>query len=120
MEVPRFELHEKLPHEAITITSFSDNCIKGSATLTEPRIAFFSIPYDDGWKIYDNGEHVEKMKVNIGFMGIFLEPGEHEIELRYRLPGLYEGAIISLISILLLAYCYRREKILANNKNWRV
>ena len=74
------------------------------------RILFLSIPYDRGWSIYDNGKEVEVMHVNIGFMGAYLEPGEHNIVVKYRTPGLYEGAAISGITAIALLIMWIRRR----------
>lgn len=90
--------------------SFSPTEIHLKANTNDPRILFLSIPYDRGWSIYDNGKEVEVMHVNIGFMGAYLEPGEHNIVVKYRTPGLYEGAAISGITAIALLIMWIRRR----------
>ena len=52
---------------------------------------FFSIPYEEGWSAYIDGNSVELEKVNVGFMGLVVPAGDHEIELKYTTPGLKAG-----------------------------
>ncbi len=66
-------------------------------------LAFFSIPYDEGWTAYVNGKPAEIEKVNIGFMAVAIPSGSSEIVFRYTTPGLTTGLIISGGSIVLLA-----------------
>ena len=59
-------------------------------------LLFFSVPYDEGWTAYVNGEEVGIEKVNIGFMAVPVEGGKvSEIEFRYKTPYLYEGVVIT-------------------------
>ena len=69
------------------------------------RLVYFGIPYDDGWSCYVDGREVPIEKVNIGFMAIKVEAGEHQIEFIYRTPGLLPGIIITFIAVgLFVAY----------------
>ena len=90
--------------------SFSPTEIHLKANINDPRILFLSIPYDRGWSIYDNGKEIEVMHVNIGFMGAYLEPGEHNLVVKYRTPGLYEGAAISGITAIALLIMWIRRR----------
>lgn len=59
-------------------------------------LLFFSVPYDEGWTAYVNGEQVDIEKVNIGFMAIKAEGHtENHITFRYRTPMQKEGIIVS-------------------------
>ena len=90
-----------------------ENRAEARITLSEPKLLCFSIPYNKGWTAYVDGEKAEIFPVNTMNLGIELEPGEHEIELRYRTPGLSAGAAVSaggLISLGILWICRRRKK----------
>lgn len=99
-----------------------------AATFTnegEDNLLFFSVPYDEGWTAYVNGEKAEIEEVNIGFMAIRV-PG-HEtsvITFVYQTPLLKEGCIISAVSLLTLAiYLIIFRKILARQplrKTYRI
>lgn len=67
------------------------------------RFVFFSIPYEDGWSAYIDGEKADLDKVNVGFMGLKVPAGSHQIDLRYETPGLHTGILITFASALLLA-----------------
>lgn len=66
------------------------------------RLIYFSIPFDDGWRCLVDGEEVSIEKVNVGFMGIVVSDGHHDIEFIYETPGLKVGALCSLAGLLLL------------------
>jgi uncharacterized membrane protein YfhO len=60
---------------------------------------FFSIPYDQGWTAIVDGQKIRPLRVNIGFMGIILDAGDHSVELQYEVPYYYKGLIISIFSL---------------------
>ncbi len=63
-------------------------------------LTFFSIPHDNGWKAYINGEETEILTLNGGLMGIITPKGENRIEFVFTTPGLKIGSIISIFSLL--------------------
>lgn len=85
--------------ESLNLTHFSHNHITGTIETFGDRILFFSIPNAPGWRLYINGERTPIETVNIGFIGAFVGEGLHEIELRYRLPGLLPGTIMSGVGV---------------------
>ena len=83
-------------------------------TLNNPKLVFFSVPYEDGWTAYVNGKPADIEQVSYGFMAVKADSGENEIEFRYSTPGLKYGLIISAggITVLLiyLLICRKRKK----------
>lgn len=64
----------------------------------EDNLLFFSVPYEEGWKAYVNGEEVEIEKVNISFMAVKVKGHEKsEIRFEYSTPGLTVGLIITIV-----------------------
>lgn len=62
------------------------------------NLLFFSIPYDEGWTAYVNGEKAEIEIVDIGLMAVKVDGHKKSfIEFRYTTPMLKEGIIISLV-----------------------
>ena len=80
----------------------STNTITGKIDLSENKFLCLSIPYSEGWTAYVDGQEVELKKANGMYMGMELEAGEHEIELKYMTPGLKAGALCSLVGIILI------------------
>lgn len=78
------------------------NQVKGEISCRKDELLFLSIPYSVGWSAYVDGEEIDIMKANIGFMAIPLEEGTHEIELLYETPGLKLGAMCSLVALLIV------------------
>jgi len=64
---------------------------------------FFSVPYDEGWTAYVNGQHTIIEKANTGFMAVRVPAGQSTIRFDYTTPGLITGIKISLISLIVMA-----------------
>lgn len=68
------------------------------------NLLFFSVPFDEGWTAYVNGEEAEIEVVNIGLTAVKVDGHKKSvIEFRYTTPMLKEGIIISLIGAGLFA-----------------
>lgn len=70
-------------------------------TLEQPKLVFFSVPYDKGWTAEINHQPVTVEKVSGGFMAVRCEAGESKIVFSYQLPGFKTGFCITLLGILL-------------------
>src|SRR5436190_5162147 len=63
------------------------------------KLLFFSIPYDQGWSATVDGTAAQLRLINIGFMGLPLDSGNHEIELQFTPPLRKPGAFVSLAGL---------------------
>jgi uncharacterized membrane protein YfhO len=59
-----------------------------------------SIPYDEGYCVYIDGEKTKIHKTDIDFIGFYIEKGKHDVLIKYQSPFLREGKIISLAGVL--------------------
>lgn len=71
---------------------------------------FLPVTYDEGWSCKVNGEEKEIGIAMSSFMAIELQDGENVIEMTYLPYGMKLGAIITVITILLVAVIYIIEK----------
>ncbi len=91
--------YEQLSAGGMTITAFSDSHIKGRVTVGKDQFLFTSIPADEGWSVWVDGERVAPQKVFGYLLGIPLSEGEHTVELSYTAPGFTLGLCLSLASL---------------------
>ena len=71
-----------------------------------------SIPWNESWRVFVDGEEVEPMLINLGFLGAPLSQGEHEIELVYDRASLMLGyASFFGVSIFVAAICARNAVV---------
>jgi uncharacterized membrane protein YfhO len=89
--------------ESLNISKFDNNYIEGQITTSSPKLLFLSIPLDRGWHATLNGKEVPLERVNIGFSGLMLPAGKHQLVLQYELPWKQKGLILSLVSLIGLA-----------------
>lgn len=86
--------------------------LTGTISTTRDKFLCFSIPYDKGWTAYVDGQKANLVQANIGFMGVDLPAGDHDIELKYWPPGLTMGFAIScmgLAGVIVLARWERKR-----------
>ena len=86
------------------IEYFNENSLYGNINLTKPAVLFFSIPYNKGWQIYDNNQYIEYFNVQGGFIGVYLEPGDHYLNLIFKPPGFKFGVVLSAIGVVLFIF----------------
>ena len=96
------EVYDKLNDEGWNLTTIEDTYLCGEITANTNGTMMTSIPYDEGWTVYVDGNKQELQKVKDTFIGVRLEAGTHKVEMKYFPRGLKEGAIISASSILVL------------------
>lgn len=105
-----------LANQEMTVTDYSDTIITGTITVQKDGVFMTSIPYDEGWAIYANGDKVETCAVLEGFLGAQLPKGEYTIKMVYRCPGLLKGLIITLIGIVFFWLVCRMENLQRQKK----
>jgi len=88
---------------ALNLTSFSQTHFEGNLSLDHKSILVLQTPFDPGWRAFQDGQAVPVLKVDVGLLGVGLDAGKHDVELRYRNPYLLSSAAVSLVSLLLLA-----------------
>ena len=96
-----------LSAQGMTVDEYSstlwDTSLTGSVEAKEAGTLFTSIPYDEGWTVTVDGEAAETESFDNTFLCLDLPAGSHVIMFRYHVPGLTEGIMISVSSLLLLA-----------------
>ena len=97
------QFRNKLMADTLTITAHGQNFIEGKISLQEPKLLFFTIPFDFGWEAIVNGKKQTLIKTNIGFTGLMLEAGKYEIKLKYLPPYFKLSLWITIIAEILFA-----------------
>jgi len=89
--------------EKVTNINFMNNMISFVSNSKEAGVVCVGIPYNSGWTAYVDGVKTNTIPVNIGFLGLNLSQGKHDVELVYTVPGLVLGKIVTVISLLSMA-----------------
>jgi uncharacterized membrane protein YfhO len=93
---------EERAKNSLTDVYIGTNEVSGRIVTEKEELLFLSIPYSKGWTAYVNGGKTPIYRTNIAFSGILLDPGEHNVRMVYRSPGLYVGMVLSVTSLLLI------------------
>ena len=93
----------KLGEYVLEDIAVGEDQISGQIFVSEPRILQFAIPYSIGWKAYVDGTETEVLRSGGMYMAVLLDAGKHSVELRYAMPYLKTGFVISLAVLLYLA-----------------
>ena len=94
--------YELLKIGAIDIEKHSDTSIKGTINAGYDGTIYTSIPYDEGWSVYIDGEKVETYSIGECQLVADISEGKHSIELKYTPKGFVIGGIASGVAFLLL------------------
>lgn len=79
-----------------------------------PAVAVLADQFLDGWTLTVDGKSQESLPVQFALRGAVVPAGRHELEYRYRTPGLLVGfiaAAFGLLVLLLLWHARRRQWI---------
>jgi hypothetical protein len=68
-------------------------------TLDKPNLVFFSVPYDDGFTAYVNGEKTDILQVDEGLMAVLCPAGASSIDFVYQAAGLSASRVVTAVAI---------------------
>lgn len=105
-----------LNQNTLNISKLGQNEITGKINSDKDRVLFLSIPFDKGWIVKVDGKEIVAMMVNVGFIGIPVKKGLHNIDLSFSPPLFHVGKVISLISVLLFAMIIALKYFLTKKK----
>ena len=104
--------HEEIEtnsNQTIALTSFHpENMIYATSSSANSFAVFSEIWYkgNEDWKAYIDGNETEFIRVNYLLRGLKIPKGNHEIIFKFHPKSHYSGAVISLItSILIVLLC---------------
>ena len=86
------------------LESASDG-IKGKMFLPADGDVVLFLPYENGYSIRIDGKRTEYTSYRNALIKIRVESGDHDIEIKYFTPGLLPGVLISVWTLLIIAYC---------------
>ena len=82
-------------------------------TLEKPNLVFFSVPYDDGFTAYVNGEKTDILRVDEGLMAMLCPAGTSSIDFVYQAAGLSASRVVTAVAIpvwVVYVACFVRRK----------
>ena len=82
-------------------------------TLDKANLVFFSVPYDDGFTAYINGEKSDILQVDEGLMAVLCPAGASSIDFVYQAAGLSASRVVTAVAIpvwVVYVACFVRRK----------
>ena len=82
-------------------------------TLDKANLVFFSVPYDDGFTAYVNGEKTDILRVDEGLMAVLCPAGTSSIDFVYQAAGLSASRVVTAVAIpvwVVYVACFVRRK----------
>lgn len=94
--------------------------LEGTITLKQDEMLFTSIPYEEGWTAYVDGQEAEIKCAQNAFLAVDPGEGGHCIRLEYHTPGFAQSAAVSTAALALTLIFAFRKKLLKLIKNKRI
>jgi uncharacterized membrane protein YfhO len=91
--------------------AFDEKTMSGTIRIEHPSIVLFQMAFDPGWHAALDGKATAVLRADVGLLGVPVTPGEHQLRLWYVPPFLYSGAIISVLSLAILVFAWRRHAV---------
>ena len=80
--------------------SIRGNTITGTYSSAQDETMIFTIPYDEGWSAYVDGQQVDIQPWQNALVSVDLKAGDHSLRLVYTPAGLKTGRLLSGLGIL--------------------
>ncbi|MCP9060279.1 MULTISPECIES: YfhO family protein [unclassified Streptococcus] len=103
------EAIQKIKEQPVTVST-SKNKVFATYDVQQDTSIFFTIPYDKGWSVYQDGKKIEIKQAQTGFMKVDIPKGKGTITLSFIPNGFITGAICSFTSLLLFGIYNHRRK----------
>lgn len=106
-----------LADEKMTITEFEDTSLSGEVTAVSDGYLYLSVPYEEGWNIYVDGEKADLQPMFGAMCSVPLTAGTHSIEMNYSPKGFVLGVIVCggcAAILVVLFFAERRRKQAVN------
>lgn len=105
---------EALNAQGLKVTNFEETDITGEVDVKTDGMMFTSLPYDNGWSVYVDGEKVKTEKIaKNALTGFNIGAGKHKVEFKYAAPGFLPGCLISFFFVLVMVALFNIDRISA-------
>ncbi|MFA7435841.1 MAG: YfhO family protein [Bacilli bacterium] len=108
-----------LNQNSLTELEITANSLKGKINTAIDGYMFLSIPYSKGFKVFIDNKEVEVLNANTGYMAVFVQKGNKELEIKYFTPGLEIGLYVSALSLIILILIIRFELVHKTTRNYQ-
>ena len=113
------EIYRDLEDEIFTVTEYDSTSLNGKIYAKKDGIMFTSIPYDDNFDAFVDGEKTELIPIgDKGLIGIKVQKGQHNISFKYNDRGFKKGLLLTIISLIgIVIYIFIDKKYKNKKQN---
>ncbi|MGN1114827.1 MAG: YfhO family protein [Oscillospiraceae bacterium] len=101
MEIP--QVNKNIDTLMLSKEKTKGDVIEGTINCSDDEWLNISVPYDNGFTAYVDGNKVEIYKSDTAFIGFPVKKGEHSIRIVFKAPMLSAGIFISVLGIIMLS-----------------
>ncbi|MFI3237775.1 MAG: YfhO family protein [Lachnospiraceae bacterium] len=105
------ETIELLNESPLEVFEHTQDSLTGHIVLDEAQDVVISVPMEQGWHVYVNGQEVEPDTFMDVFIRLRLDEGEYDIYMEYETPGMFMGLGISILACFIWILIRRKEKV---------
>jgi hypothetical protein len=102
-ELPSLPGTDLMPGSTVRIAEYQPNRIVLESNAPTATMLVVSEMFYPGWKATLDGKQTQIYLADYLLRGLALPPGPHRVEMRYTAPGARNGAIITLLTLCLIA-----------------
>ena len=84
---------------ACSVFQMTNSGFHAEIDLGKEDLVFFSVPYDDGFTAYVNGQETDILRVDEGLMAVLAPAGENTIDFVYQADGFSLASKVSLAGL---------------------
>ena len=88
---------------ACSVFQMTNSGFHAEIDLGKEDLVFFSVPYDDGFTAYVNGQETDILRVDEGLMAVLAPAGENTIDFVYQADGFSLASKVSLAGLAVFA-----------------
>ncbi len=111
------EVMTKLSECSFEVDEHSDTKLKGTINVkNDDSLLFTSIPYDEGWQIYCDGERLDLAITADSLLAAHIPQGEHKLEFIYRPNCFVYGSIVAACSFVIFVAIIILDEIIKKKK----
>lgn len=107
----------QIDDQQVGLIMADDGYVSFGADITEGQMILTSIPYEDGWTAYIDGQKTDIIPYEDALISLDAGPGCHDVLLTFTPPGLKAGAVLSVIGIAGLIVISLMDKKRYNSKS---
>jgi len=98
------------------IIRYSPNYVNISAKMKAGGFLFVSDANYPGWEAYVDGVKTRIYYANTAFRAVYLIKGDHIVKFKYSPASFKKGALITILSLILILFLSFRKNLLTRNK----